>query len=89
MAILKRTPGMLIFFVLVGGLLGGVLGEVLLLFSPSGLLKDVFLKGYHVGITPPFTLDLRVITFTLGFTFRINLLTLLGIILGIYTYKQA
>ena len=89
MAVLKRTPWMLIFFILAGGLLGGVLGEILLLFSPSGFLKDVFLKGYHIGITPPFTFDLHLVTFTLGFTFRINLLSLLGIILGIYTYKQA
>ncbi|MBI3805543.1 MAG: DUF4321 domain-containing protein [Nitrospirae bacterium] len=89
MAVLKRTPWLLIFFILAGGLLGGVLGEVLLLFSPSGFLRDVFLKGYHVGVTPPFTFDLHLVTFTFGFTFHVNLLSLLGIILGIYTYKQA
>ncbi|HIE66206.1 MAG TPA: DUF4321 domain-containing protein [Nitrospiria bacterium] len=89
MAILNKTPWTLIFFILVGGLLGGVMGEILLLFSPSGLLQDIFLKGYQVGINPPAVLDLRLITFTIGFTFRINLLSLLGIILSIYTYKQA
>lgn len=89
MAVLKRTPWMLVFFVLIGGLLGGLMGEILLLFSPSGFLRDVFLKGYNVGINPPFTFDLHLVTFTVGFTFRINLLSLLGIILGIYTYKQA
>lgn len=89
MAVLKRTPWLLIFFILVGGLLGGVMGEILLLFSPAGFLKDLFLKSYQIGIAPPFTIDLHLITFTIGFTFRINLLSLLGIILGLYTYKQA
>lgn len=65
------------------------MGEILLLFSPSEFLNDIFLKGYNIGITPPLTLDLHLVTFTFGFTFRINLLSLLGIILGIYTYKQA
>ena len=89
MAVLRKTPWMLIFFILVGGLLGGLMGEVLLLLSPSGFLRDVFSKSYELGIIPPFTFDLHLLTFTIGFTFRINLLSLLGIILGIYTYKQA
>lgn len=88
-AVLRRTPGILILFVIVGGLVGGILGEMLLLLSPPGFVKEVFLKAYHVGMIPPFVLDLRLITLTLGFTFRLNLLSLLGIILGFYTYKQS
>ena len=86
---LKRTPWMLIFFVMVGGLLGGVLGEILRLFSPEGLLKEMFLKGYSIGLSPPMTLDIRLFTLTLGFTIQMNLFSLLGIIFGIYMYKQA
>ena len=89
MAMLKRTPWMLIFFVLIGGLMGGVLGEILRLFSPEGLLKEIFLKGYNIGINPPLTIDLHLFTFTLGFTIMMNLFSLLGIIFGIYVYKQA
>jgi hypothetical protein len=89
MAMLKRTPWILIFFVLIGGLLGGVLGEILRLFSPEGLLKEMFLKGYSIGLNPPGTLDLHIITFTLGFTIQMNLFSLIGIIFGIYIYKQA
>jgi len=89
MAMLKRTPWMLIFFVMIGGLLGGVLGEILRLFSPEGLLKEMFLKGYSIGLSPPMTLDLRLFTLTLGFTIQMNLFSLLGIIFGIYMYKQA
>lgn len=80
---------MFILFTLTGGLLGGVLGEILRALSPEGMIRTLFLTGFDPGINPPFTLNLQLFTFTLGFTIRINLLTLLGIILGIYIYKQA
>jgi hypothetical protein len=89
MALLRKTPWMFIFFIITGGLLGGVLGEVLRLFSPEGAISDLFLAGFDPGINPPFTLNLHLFTLTVGFTVRINLLTLLGMILGIYIYKQA
>ncbi|MBN4054650.1 DUF4321 domain-containing protein [Nitrospira defluvii] len=89
MATLNKSIWLLLFFILLGGFLGGILGEVLRIISPAGILPDIFLKGYHVGLTPPLTIDLRLFTITLGFTFQINLLILLGIFLGIYTYKQA
>jgi hypothetical protein len=80
---------MFIFFILTGGLLGGILGEVLRAFSPGGTISDLFLKGFHPGIDPPFTLNLHLFTITVGFTIQVNLLTILGMILGIYIYKQA
>lgn len=89
MAILRKTPWMFIFFILTGGLLGGVLGEILRILSPEGFIRDLFLTGFSPGISPPFTLDLQLFSITLGFTIRVNLLALLGIILGIYVYKQA
>ncbi len=88
MALLQRTPGVLLLFVLGGGLFGGLLGETLLFFSPSGFIKEAFLKSYQIGIVAPVTLDLFLTTLTLGFTLRVNLMILLGILLGLYTYKQ-
>ncbi len=88
MPLLQRTPGVLFLFTLGGALFGGLLGEALLFFSPTPLIKNAFLKSYQIGIIPPVTLDLVLLTFTLGFTVRVNLLILLGILLGVYTYKQ-
>ena len=88
MAVLQRTPGVLLLFILGGGLFGGLLGEALLFVSPSGILKAVFLKNYQIGIVAPLTLDLFLMTLTLGFTLRLNQMILLGILLGVYTYKQ-
>ncbi len=88
MPLLQRTPGVLFLFVMGGALFGGLLGEALLFFSPTPLIKDAFLKSYQIGIAPPVTLDLALITFTIGFTVKIHLLILLGILLGTFTYKQ-
>ncbi len=88
MVLLQRTPGVLFLFAMGGALFGGLLGEVLIFFSPTPFLKNAFLNSYQIGIIPPVTLDLAIITLTLGFTVKINLLVLLGILLGVYTYKQ-
>jgi len=88
MAFLHRTSSVLFLFILGGGLFGGLIGEVLSSFSSEGLLKNVFLKGYPIGVSPPLTIDLFLMTFTIGFTVRVNLMILIGVLLGIYTYKQ-
>ncbi len=87
MALFKKNIWILLLLVLVGALLGNVLGEILRAISPEGPVRNIFTEGFHIGITPPVTLDLRIITFTIGFSIRANLLTLLGSILGIYIYK--
>ncbi|MEK6537716.1 MAG: hypothetical protein A2132_02955 [Nitrospirae bacterium RBG_16_43_11] len=87
MALFKKNIWILLLLILVGALLGNVLGEILRAISPEGPVRNIFTEGFHIGITPPVTLDLRIITFTIGFSIRANLLTLLGSILGIYIYK--
>ncbi|MBI5192385.1 MAG: DUF4321 domain-containing protein [Nitrospirae bacterium] len=89
MAVLKKNFWFLILFIFIGTLLGGVLGEILRSISPEGFLRNAFTEGFFIGISPPITFDLRIISFTIGFTLRANLLTLLGTILGVYIYKHA
>ncbi len=84
----RKSPGMFFVFVLVGDLIGGVLGEFLLRLAPEGSLREVFLKTYPIGISPPLTLDLHLMTFTAGFTIEVTLFSLIGILLAIYTYTQ-
>jgi len=88
MAVTKRSTGMLLTFMLVGGLLGGVFSEILVFFSPNGVLREAFLRSFQIGIPPPVTLDLHIISLTVGLEFKINLLSIVGIVLGLYTYKQ-
>ncbi len=78
---------MLLLFILMGDLFGSILGEALRHLSPSGILRDVFLKVYPIGFHA-ITLDLHLVTLTLGFTLQITMFSLLGMVLGIYTYRQ-
>ena len=87
MALFKKNIWTLLILILIGALLGNVLGEILRAISPEGPVRNIFTEGFFIGITPPVTLDIRIITFTIGFSLRANLLTLLGSILGVYIYK--
>ena len=85
---MKKSPWILVIFVLIGGLLGGVLGEILRVMAPHGTIQTVFATNYVLGITEPLTIDLVLLKFTIGFVLKINLLSLLGMFLGIYLYKN-
>jgi hypothetical protein len=57
--------------------------------APQGPLQDIFARVQNIGLDPPFTIDLKLFTVTFGFLFRINLFSILGVLLGIFVYKQA
>ena len=83
----RKSYWVLLIFVLIGGLLGGVLGEILRVMAPHGNIQTIFATHFNPGISP-FTIDLVLLKFTLGFEIKINLLSLVGMFLGIYLYKN-
>jgi hypothetical protein len=83
----RKSYWVLLIFVLIGGLLGGVLGEILRVMAPHGTIQSIFATNFTPGISP-FSIDLVLLKFTLGFELKINLLSLLGMFLGIYLYKN-
>ncbi len=85
---MRKSYWVLLVFVLIGGLLGGVLGEILRVMAPHGTIQTIFTTNFSPGINPPFTIDLVLIKLTLGFELKINLLSLIGMFLGIYLYKN-
>lgn len=85
---MRKSPWILFACVLLGGLFGGLLGEILLAVAPAGVIQNVFAQAIHPGLNPPVTIDLRLLTFTIGFTLKMNLMTFIGIILGVFIYKQ-
>ena len=85
---MRKSGLMLLLFILVGGLLGGVLGEILRVLTPPGTVQNIFAKAITPGFDPPLTIDLVMLKLTFGFILKMNLLTLLGIFLGIYLYKN-
>lgn len=88
MPVSTKTTWLFLMFLILGGLFGGILGEVLKAIAPGGPITNIFLKGYPIGIIPPFTIDLSLITLTIGFTIKLTLFSILGIFLGLYIYKQ-
>lgn len=86
----KKTDNMVILLVILilGALIGSVIGEVIGSLAPGGFLETIFSKGISPGLTPPAVLDLRVLTLTFGLTMKINLASLLGIVLALLIYRR-
>lgn len=72
-------------FVLLGAIGGSFLGEAL-----GNSIKELnFLKTtYSIGTPNPFILNLKVIEFTFGVNFNINIMTIVGVILAIILYRK-
>ena len=85
---MRKSPWLLLLFVILGGLFGGILGEVLRITAPEGTIQNIFSTALMPGIQPPLTVDLILLKITFGFLLKMNLLTFLGIFLGLYLYKQ-
>lgn len=77
----QRRGSVLWIFVLVGFVLGGICGDLL------GGIFPILAKSVSVGLSPSFHLDLHMFEFTLGFLFRVNLLSIVGVIIGIIMYR--
>lgn len=78
----------LLVIVILGALIGSVMGEVIATLSPGSLLEKIFSRGVNPGIWPPAIMDLKVVTLAFGFTIRINLASLLGVVLALVIYKK-
>jgi hypothetical protein len=79
-----RNPWyVLLVIVLLGGLLGSVIAEAVVGYPVLGFLA----REVRAGIDPPVTLDLRIVSVTLGGVLRLNLAMVLGVIVAIWIYR--
>lgn len=75
----------LILLLLICGLAGGAIGEAL----GENFKNLIFLKKYFlIGMPNPLTLDLKLISLTLGINFKVNLVSLIGMLVGFFIYKK-
>lgn len=69
--------------VLFGGLLGSVIAEAVVGYPYLGFLA----REVRAGVDPPVTVELRIISLTVGTVLRLNLAMLLGVIVAIWIYR--
>ena len=84
----KRRIGMIALVFFLGVVLGSVVGEVIgLLLSEGNVIRELFVSGKEFRVGPAH-LDLIVFTFTIGFTLKVNLVSVLGIIVVAFLLRM-
>ena len=84
MATREKNIWILILFILSGIVVGGLLGDLASNVSFLNWLS----YGEQFGLTNPVELDLSVVKLTLGIMFKINIASIVGIVLAIFIYKK-
>jgi hypothetical protein len=75
---------LLLFFILLGVVLGSLIGDIT---SDSSFFRWMNI-GHTFGLLEPFKLDLKVIYLELQLLVRLNIASVIGIILGVFVYRR-
>ena len=84
MATREKNIWILLLFILCGIVIGGLLGD---LASKVDFLWWLS-YGESFGLSQPIELDLSVIKLTFGLMFKINISSIMGMILAIFIYRK-
>lgn len=84
MATKDKSFWILLVFILSGLVIGGLLGKL------AGNVPWLWWLGYEqgFGLENPIILDLNVLRITFGFAVKINIASIIGMILAIFIYKK-
>jgi len=82
----QRKLSLFILVLILGAVLGSVFGELIGAILPQGVAKDFFLRSIEIGFSPH-TWDLKFTTLTIGFTLRLNVISILGILAVSYLLR--
>ena len=84
MATKEKNVWILLIFILSGLVVGGLLGQ--LASNVSWLAWLAYSQSF--GLENPVVLDLSVVELTFALMFRINIASIIGMILAIFIYKK-
>ncbi len=84
MATREKNIWILIIFLLAGLVIGGLLGELSTQVEFLGWLS----YGKEFGLTQPVTLDLSIMTVTFGIWFKLNIASIIGMVLAVFIYEK-
>jgi hypothetical protein len=80
-----KSAGLLILIIIICSLAGGAVGEIL----GNSIKQLAFLKtSYNIGMTKPLILNLKLISITFGVSFSFNLLSIAGLLIGLFIYRK-
>lgn len=82
----KKSIGFILIIIFFGALIGSALGEVVATLIPAGVVQQFFLKSAAASLGPA-TFDIIILTFTLGFSFKINVMGIIGILIAAYALR--
>ena len=82
----QKSLPMLIFMVILGAIVGTAVGEAIGLILPDGVVKEFFLRSVETAVGPA-TFDLVALTFTIGFSIKVNLMAVLGVVFATYLFR--
>lgn len=76
----KRRIGLVALVFFLGVIVGSVVGELIGLILPEGnVMRELFVSGKVLKVGP-LEVDLIVFAFTFGFSLKVNLISVLGIV---------
>ena len=84
MATKEKNIWILMIFILSGLVIGGLLGQ---LASKVNVLWWLS-YGETFGLTTPLELDLNILKITFGLTFKINIESIIGMMIDIFVYRK-
>lgn len=79
----KRSMGIIFLTLILGAAMGTILGDLLALGLPEGVVKQFFLQSVSWGLSP-MTVDFIVITFTVGFRLKFSVTSIIGLAVVYY-----
>ncbi len=83
-----RGVGFCILFLMVGAVIGGVLGELLRSVDALQSFVPYLVSTHPILNLAPFTLNLYVMSFTLGFSLSLNIMSILGLLIALYLFRK-
>lgn len=79
----EKSVIVLLLFVLCGLVVGGLIGE---LTKNTGLSWLSY--GQSFGLSSPVSLDIGIMQITFGLMFKINISSIIGLIVGVILYRK-
>ena len=84
MAMREKNGWILLLFLLSGLVIGGLLGELASKIDWLWWLSF----GEEFGLSKPLELNLKVVTITFGMMIKINIASIIGVIIAIFAYRK-